>query len=394
MRGVNLHRYFFFVIVGFCLRFESALEGAPPQTRFGIYYAVWHCPVAPGNPDGRPVYDISRILQGRGVWGPVPEFHWWGQPLAGYYCLAKDDAVLKQHAILLRDAGIAFIYVDSSNWPYADNRDKLDSASAVAAPFRELLKVWSQVPNAPKIVPWAPLTTDSNMLQYLLRQLDSYPNLKFVYQGKPLALVVDNDTLAVDTARFTAVAATHTLRKMWALYPENPRDRWSFMQACGPGFKASLGTEECRQKYAVRNGSVEEVPIAGAYQETYMSDQATATPRLQGRTFVKQFETLSNHPSTAVALIYGWNEWIAQRFCFNASGENSSDSKHCASDQFPDHSRIFVDEYSSEYSKDIEPVAGPLRDYYYRLMKACIALYLEGAKCDQTSVSPGLRRPR
>jgi hypothetical protein len=376
----------YLLLLGAVVSIAVAASAASPATKFGIYYAVWQCPVAPGNPDGRPVYDISKILLGQGSWGPVPEFHWWGKPAAGYYCLARNDAVLEQHAALLRDAGIDFIYVDASNWPYADDRDTLDSAAAVEAPFNELLKVWNRIPNAPKVVPWAPLTKDGTMLQYLLRRLDSYPNLKFDYQGKPLALVVENDTLSVDAAKYTQLSATYTLRRMWAFFPRNFTDRWSFMQACGDGFKASQGNEPCRQKYAVRDGRVEEIPIIGAYQDTYMSDKATAIPRFHGRTFIQQFATLSEHPAAPIALIYGWNEWIAQRFCFNSAGEHADNSKQCATDQFADHSRVFVDEYAGEYSKDIEPVAGPPGDYYYRLMKTCIELYRKGEKCDENSV--------
>jgi hypothetical protein len=383
------------VSAAICLLIATRAQAASAGTKFGIYYAVWHCPAATGNPDGRPIYDIAKILSGQGSWGPVPDFHWWSKPAAGYYCLAKNDALLKQHAMLLRDAGIDFIYVDSTNWQYVDNRDNLDSASAVITPFNELLKVWNGIPGAPKVVPWAPLTTFGNLLEYLLRRLESYPNLKFYYQGKPLALVVNNDSFPVNPTKFQQLSATYTVRKMWAFVPPDPPGTWSYMEACVPGFKASNGTKTCKQNYAVRDGTVEEVPIIGAYQDTYISKAATATPRFHGRTFAKQFETLSNHPSAPIALIYGWNEWMAQRFCFNAAGDEASDSKQCSTDQFPDHSKVFVDEYSEEYSKDIEPMAGPPGDYYYRLMKACIELYHKGGTCDETSVPAAeQRRPR
>ncbi len=294
--------------------------------------------------------------------------------------------------MLLRDAGIDFIYIDSSNWPYADNRDNLDSAAAVIAPFNELLKVWNEIPNAPKVVAWAPLTRDGTMLEYLLARLDLYPNLKFEYQGKPLALAVDNDSFPVDPAKSTLLSRSYTLRTMWAFFPRNPTDDWTFMQACVPAFKASSGTEACNQNYAMHDGAIEEVPIIGAYQDTYISDKTSATPRFKGKTFAKQFETLSGHPGAPIALIYGWNEWIAQRFCFNAAGQNTGNSKQCSTDQFPDHSKIFVDEYAEEYSKDIEPVAGAPGEHYYQLMKACIQLYRQGSKCTENSVPSQQRR--
>ena len=361
------------------------------DAKFGIYYAVWHCAVAIGNPDGRPVYDISKILLGQEPWGPVSEFHWWSKPAAGYYCLANNDAVLKQHAMLLRDAGIDFIYVDSTNWPYVDDRDHLDSDTAVRKPYKELLKVWNEVPNAPKVVPWAPLTQDSDMLQFLSSRLDAYPKLKFYYQGKPLVLAVRNDTFPVDRSKLALLATTHTVRTMWAFFPKNPVDGWTSIQDCAAGFRASGATRTCHQSYAVHNGTAEEVPIAGSYQETYISEKADATPRFHGRTFVKQFETLFNYPEARIALIYGWNEWIAQRFCFNSAGDPTSSPTQCSTDHFPDGTKVFVDEYSSEYSKDIEPAAGPPGDHYYRLMKVCIGLYRQGRTCNEESV-PGRER--
>jgi hypothetical protein len=257
----------------------------------------------------------------------------------------------------------------------------LDSSASVLAPFNELLKVWNTVPDAPKVAPWAPLTTQANMLQYLLRLLDAYPKLKFFYRDKPLALVADNDTFPVDPIKLERLSSAYTVRKMWAFFSPNPTDRWTFMQPCAAGFRESGGTQTCNQNYAVLNGSSEEIPIIGAYQETHISDKATATPRFHGKTFTGQFETLSNHPDTPIALIYGWNEWIAQRFCLNAGGETVGAPELCSTDRFSDGSKIFVDEYSEEYSKDIEPLAGPPGSYYYQLMKTCIALYRQGIKC-------------
>ncbi len=35
-----------------------------------------------------------------------------------------------------------------------------------------------------------------------------------------------------------------------------------------------------------------------------------------------------------------------------------------------------------EYSRDIEPGANEMGDYYYRLMKACVSLFRTGGECD------------
>ena len=68
----------------------SAWAAAPRQ--FGILYEPWHCLVK-----GHEVHDISQYLAGKQQLGPAPEFHWWGKPAAGYYCLSDNDDVLRRH---------------------------------------------------------------------------------------------------------------------------------------------------------------------------------------------------------------------------------------------------------------------------------------------------------
>lgn len=82
-------------------------------TQFGIFYSLWHCRAAAR----RPVLDITQILASGGatrpeLWGNFQEFHWWGQPEAGYYCLSSNDALLRRHAEQIRDAGIDFVFLD------------------------------------------------------------------------------------------------------------------------------------------------------------------------------------------------------------------------------------------------------------------------------------------
>ncbi|HRA87684.1 MAG TPA: hypothetical protein PK992_06440, partial [Planctomycetaceae bacterium] len=47
-------------------------------------------------------------------WGPRNAFHFWGEPLFGYY-RSDDPWVLRRHAELLSDAGIDFLVFDATN---------------------------------------------------------------------------------------------------------------------------------------------------------------------------------------------------------------------------------------------------------------------------------------
>jgi hypothetical protein len=359
-------------------------------TRFGIFYETWHC-LALRHTD---VFDISKALAGSTDWGPVPAFHFWTEPRPGYYCLdpnapevARHDTdvnkILRLHARELHDAGIDFIILDASNQDVAGEGD---AKLAIQDPFSNLLNVWDTIPDAPKVAVFAPLTANGTMMDWLLGQLAKHPNLEVIYEGKPLALVVDTKGHPVDPSRFSKLSEDYTLRRTWGLLRENG-DKWSFMNACADdrAFRASQGNSLCRQNFAEIDGKAEQIPVVAAFQETYMSDVATAVPRFHGRTFVAQFATAFAHPNVPFVTFDGWNEWIAQRFCVDARGHLTHGAA-CVSDTLPNGNRAFVDAYDEEHSRDFEPAKGPPGDFYYRLLKDCISKYRLGRLCQVSDV--------
>jgi len=92
--------------------------------KIGIFYLLWHCPNSSSTTFNPTQYinDISLELQGITPWGAPGTWHWWAKPDSGYYCLAENDALLTKHAEMLRDAGIDFVYVDSTNHEFTDSR--------------------------------------------------------------------------------------------------------------------------------------------------------------------------------------------------------------------------------------------------------------------------------
>src|SRR5690606_5162986 len=47
-------------------------------------------------------------------WGPKNAFHFWGEPLYGYY-RSDDPWIIRRHAELLSDAGVDFLVFDATN---------------------------------------------------------------------------------------------------------------------------------------------------------------------------------------------------------------------------------------------------------------------------------------
>lgn len=357
-------------------------------TQFGIIYSLWHC-LATVRAVDRP-YNVTEALFHKRPWGPIPEFHFWAEPQVGYYCLGDRPDILRLHATMLRDAGIDFVVVDASNNEFRDARTP-DSELGIIKPFELLLAEWSKIRGAPKIVVFAPVTAQGTMFEFMMQLLNSYPILQFIYRGKPLGLATDNaPTFPVDHVKFEALQSQYTMRRFWGLVADRrPPSKWSFLEACTPGFLASRGQAKCEQRMSIVDGAVEEISIAAAYQETYMSRKKTAVPKFRGLTFVRQFETLFHTRGVPIAIIASWNEWMAQRFCLNAANQPSAKDCDAGNDHFSDGAKVFVDAYDEEYSRDIEPSKTPMGSFYYRLMKDCITKYRKGLLCNVADVPIG-----
>ena len=67
--------------------------------------------------------------------------------------------------------------------------------------------------------------------------------------------------------------------------------------------------------------------------------------------------------------ITGWNEWTAQRQVFPAGTEIANSYRR------PEGTTFFVDQFTEEFSRDIEPMRGGFGDNYYYQMADFIRRY-------------------
>jgi len=353
-------------------------EGQPNGTIFGTMYSTWHCPEAQP-----PIYDVAKILSGQQPPGPYGVYYWKSEPLDGYYCLAHRDDVLRKHAIQLRDAGIRFVYVDASNHASANGSYSDRPAAMILEPLDAMLRVWSAIPGAPRIVPFVPVTNAPEpMIDAMMARLAQYPHMQLIKEGKPFFLVVGSPAMAPDQAKLSALSQTYSYRKMWHhAVPGVTADTWSFSSFCSNrDFKSHQGNAACDQPITQNNGP-EHVSISPAINGFWFSEPAQATPRYGGRTFARQFDTVFDNPTIDYATISDWNSWVAIGFCKTANGGLSGNRAECVSS---DHE--FVDTYTDELSRDMEPTRSQ-GDVYYRLMKSCIAKFERGERCNENSAS-------
>ncbi|MDD2598753.1 MAG: hypothetical protein PHO37_05970 [Kiritimatiellae bacterium] len=362
--------------------------GLRPDRCVGVFYYIWHGAHGYSNEGGGhdqnkvkvPVgkdleapYDITKILQqpkDQRQWGPVNRFHHWGEPLFGYY-VANDDWVIRRHAQMLSDVGVDVILFDVTN----------------GFTYREisfnLMRVYSEIRSAGGRTPQIAFLCNGSLIKAArgaaatlwrdLYQPAKYPELWFQWKGKPLILG--------DPEAFTdEMKAFFSIRNSWAWSRggRNEPTRWF-----GNGKDCWNWLDNTPQNYGWHDSpeKPEQVPVATAQHphpdkgKSYCNGKPMHPPETeQGHYFAEQWQrALEIDPE--FILITQWNEWVAQRFI------NKGEKHFEMYAGEPNHvgDSVFIDVYTQEYNRDIEPMKGGHGDNYYYQMAANIRKF-KGAR--------------
>lgn len=333
-------------------------QARPPQKDkyVGIFYFIWHS-------RADTPYDNTALLAvdpAHPHYGPVPAFHWWGEPAVGYF---RDDDpwVARKNLQMLGEAGVDVLFLDVTNAAtYPDDVQVLfDTAEAMR---REGFRT-----------PQIGFLTHSSTNAIVTKLYETYyapgryETLWFRWQGKPL-LLGDRDKTPLDPK----IDRFFTRRDSWAWSPG--RDKWQWLD-----------------KYPQRaawhdNPSVpEEVPVSVAghptdnlgrsYHSAETWGKGTEPPvDSQGRTPQSgeglQFQQQWNRAlqiDPQFVFVTGWNEWIAQRFESGAGGGPGFLGRTLKPGE-----TFFVDNYNEEFSRDIMPMRGGYGDNYFMQLVANI----------------------
>lgn len=333
--------------------------GPPRNGRYvGIFYFLW---MGQHGLDGP--YDITRILTrdpdamskpDSPLWGPLHKFHYWGEPLFGYY-LSTDKWVYRKHAQMLSDAGIDMVLFDVTNqFTYPES-------------YTALCEAWTEVRanggRTPQIAFLTPFGDPRKVVRALYDDLYSkglYRDLWFQWRGKPLVLA---DPAKVDDD----VKGFFTFRKPQPDYFQGPTgpDQWGWLEKHPQHiFYGSDNRPEQMVVGVGQNGHYGKL-CAFSEKDTYGrswhnegKDKSRGAVNL-GLNFAEQWaRALEVDPE--FIFITGWNEWIAMRL-----------------DEFAGVREpvMFCDQYTQEYSRDVEPMKGGHEDNYYYQMIDCIRQY-------------------
>ena len=330
----------------------------------GLFYWSWHTDrdANPLNvsdfinqyPEAKNDYNFSK-------WPKSDAMYFWNEPIYGYY-KTTDRWVIRRQAELLADAGVDVIFFDNTNGTFTWR----SSYRVIFDVYEQARKDGVMTPKISFLLPFdATGTNIKTQLESIYMDIyrpGKYQDLWFYWDGKPMLMggnrSLDSSLLDREIKKFFTFRAGQPAyntgdgaTRQWGWLSRYPQAR----------YYASAGD--------LKEGKVEEMSVGVAqnsspdiictamngeniFGRSYTHKDGFAhyseeNHSLYGYNFAEQWEyALEVDPK--IVFVTGWNEWVAGRY-----------------DEWGGVKNAFPDEYNDEYSRDIEPSKGPLKDHYY-----------------------------
>lgn len=341
----------------------SDLQKENTGDRFvGVFFWDWHVDFAKytrpanlseiikKNPEAKNDYQHS-------AWQGQTGYFFWNEPIYGYYS-SDDTYVIRKQAELLADAGVDVIIFDCTNGDFLWEA----AYPVIFETFEQAREEGVNTPQIAFMLNFAPEPTTGSMLKRLYQDLYSqkkYQDLWFYWKGKPLIMAYPDalsDTEAVDRE----IRDFFSFKPMEASYvqsAESSESRWGWLSVYPQG-KYGPVTEDGRPEQmtvsvaqnATSSGYLTAMNGEDVRGRTYTSktgNTSTEEDLLRGTNFQEQWDRVIEADPEFV-FVTGWNEWVALRQVDFQGVRNG-----------------FADEFNDEFSRDIEPSRGMLKDYYY-----------------------------
>lgn len=352
----------------------------------GIFYWSWHGIVPYGLKKEGP-FDVSKILENcpealdepdNPAWGENNgQTHHWGESVFGYY-LNDDEYVIRKHAQLLCDAGVDFIAFDTSNFQTKKENCEYQGYFKMATKFLldTYIKIRAEGKPTPQVTFICPFfTSDWSCVEAAYKDFyihENYMPLWYKVDKKPLMLynkehITDPKILDFFTFRRNMpeyhLGPTGTDQWPWLeIFPQHAF--YSSNDSSQPEI-VSVGVAQnsvVDPNGAWRLGSLSERDKNGRFIARGRSFHDGAQPQpdeplfqsKKGYNFQEQWNRAFELDPKCV-FITGWNEWIMGRWAV---------FKH-----YEEPMGAFVDQFNSEFSRDIEPMRGNIcDDFYYQMV--------------------------
>ena len=365
---------------------DATATRAPTDRQVGIFYFLWRDRDQDSVSEISPSDHYAAWLKGgeEALWDCMMEGgeghpHYWAEPYFGYYS-SNDEWVLRKHAYMLAEAGVDFVFFDTTN-------NNLHTVSHMA-----LLKVWEEVRREGYQVPKICFMVGSYEAEFAelynsIYKKGLYEDLWYYWEGKPLVMLTGNINMTDEARDFFSI------RYSWAYGVTNwYTDRkgihcwpWNADWPQVPGYGDS------------RDDLEQTVVMCGMGATVGRSKQSGKMPRLEkgqpwdfgfplmeeytskGRMFAQHFDKAIDRDPPLI-MITGWNEWITGRWDnvgagAGAGGQVIAGQYSVSATPGDRETTYFVDSFNPEYSRDIEPMKGGFGDNYLYQMAERVREY-------------------
>lgn len=358
------------------------LDGNGKRDKYvGLFYWTWHTNFAnsltPKNATEilkehpEILYDFNSPLWEPEVTYPDGRPFFWDEPIWGYYT-DTDAYILRKNAELIADAGVDVILFDCTNGTSTWD----DACLKLFEIFEEAKDDGVNVPKIAYILPFAASEDSTTSLRHLYNDIYSkglYKDLWFYWEGKPLIMAHSSQLNKSDETE-KAILDFFTFRKnepsyfvnntkysskTWGWCSDYPQSKYGtdlkggIEQMCVSVAQNAAGGELSAMS-ANRDDVQGRSFTKGGYSYTYsyggkdiVVNGNTKDSLLYGLNFQQQWDRAIECDPDFI-FVTGWNEWIAGRW-----------------EEWMGTANAFPDQFSPEFSRDIEPSKGVLKDYYY-----------------------------
>ncbi len=343
------------------------IVGVPRDNKtVGLFFYMWL-----NEEEHLMIHDIEKILKGEQSWGKPGSFHFYSEPIYGYYS-SRDEFVIRKQMQMISDAQVDFIFFDVTNrLTYEDT-------------YKTILSVMAQMREEKHKVPYVSFLTNSRMnetIEALFAELyaqDLYADLWFYWDGKPLMM-------GEYTGNNEAIKDFFTYKRSWAWTDQpwftetNGEDRWAWL-------------DHYPQQPGLKNGIPEYISVTTAQHphgrfaigKSTGADRKDAPEYNTGGTYFNLQWQRALEVDPPVIGITQWNEYLAQRF---VHPDPRQPVMHMVRKPLSPGESIFIDVYTPEYSRDIEPLRGYYRDNMYLQMVSNIRKY-KGVRTQEPAKNP------
>ncbi len=363
----------------------------------GMFYWLWHYNFA----SGFEADNVTEILEqypealydlDHPAWENTENgkpYHW-NKPLYGYY-QNLDEYVVRKHAEMIADAGVDVIIFDCTNGSFTWQ----PAYEVLFRVFDEAIAEGVNVPQIAFMLPFQASEETNISLRDLYNNVYSkgrYKHLWFMWEGKPL-IMAHPQQLDLSDSTDKAISEFFTFRENYAAYfgvnqnissnswgwcSDYPQMKFGTSLLGNPEqMCVSVAQNAADGKLVAMNngGNVQGRSFTkGDYSYSYKKgdemvtvDGSTENAMLYGLNFQQQWDYAIECDPDFI-FVTGWNEWIAGRH-YEWQGTVNA----------------FPDQFCDEFSRDIEPSAGAMKDHYYYQLVANIRRFKGVGKPMETS---------